>query len=588
MNAMAAVLASWLLLFFMFSGLGAIPLRLLGRSRGGGWIWFDAFWLGWGFTLGIAQIWHFVFPVSDAFLLLLAAAGSVALLARRGELWRMLRRLGSDRLFCLLLALLALWLANRALGMASAYDSGFRDMQAVMWLDAYPLVPGLGNLFASLAFNQSVYLYDALLDAFVWSGRSQHIATGLLLLVYLAYALKAALHVSRCKRAAELRWSCCFAMLTLPYALFIGASSGGIAHFLTDTVVELLGFVTMVTLLDCLQDRGADQPDTQYRFRLLAILILAGFTVKQSFIIFGLAVGLFALLVWLWRNRSPGMPRALAQSFAPVAIVAGALLLPWLGRGLVTSGYVAYPQTFGRLDLDWAIPEEQLRQRQVDMTANTRLRGADRGMVLSTWDWLGPWLRNLLGNVMPGLLPSLIAGAGVIAYALGCWRSRNAKRARSLSPWALAPLLTTLAIWFFTFPEPKYVRYIFWSLAAVTIVLALDAWSFLPMRALKAAAWSVVGLCLLYVAYFAIQVGALGVAARPDSGITALPPAKYEEFTTESGLIINVPTSTLPQCWRIPLPCTPYPNASLQARVPGDLRHGFRVSAQAGLERGDG
>ncbi len=582
---MAAVLVSWLLLFLMFSGLGIFPLKLLGRSLDSGWIWLDAFWLGWVFTLGIAQIWHFAFPVSDAFLLLLGAAGLLALLARREEFSLVLRRFRRDRLFSLLLALLALWLANRALGMASAYDSGFRDLQAVMWVDSFPLAPGLGNLFSSLAFNQSAYLYDALLDAFVWSGRSQHIATGLLLLVYLVSALKAALCLCRCRSAADLRWSWLFAMLSLPYALFIGASSG-ITHFLTDPVVDLLGFLSMIALLDFLQDRRTGCASSEYHFQRLAIIILAGFTVKQSFVPFGLAAGSFAMLVWVRRVRSPELPRRLARSLAPIAIAGCALILPWMARGVVTSGYIAYPQTFGRLDLYWAIPVEQLRQRQTNMTANTRLRGADREMTLSTWEWLGPWMRNLLGNVMPTLLPMLITGAGLACYALGRWRTREAKREEKMSPWALAPLLMSLAIWFFTFPEPKYARYIFWSLAALSSILALEAWSAIPWPMRRAAALTLTGFCLLYAGYFAIQSGALVISAGPDDGFHNSQQADYREFVTESGLILNVPALT--QCWRIPLPCTPYPDARLEARVPGDLRHGFQISASAKRDDVDG
>ena len=204
-------------------------------------------------------------------------------------------------------------------------------------LDTYPIVPGLGNLFSSLALNHSVYLYDALLDASMWSGRSHYIATGLLMLVYLAYAVKGALALFRCREMAGIRWSWFVGALTLPYVLFNTVSYGGITHFLTDTVVDILGFVTMAYLLDFLQDWRPGKSD--YQVYRLAIVVLAGFTIKQSFMLFGGAIGVLAMVVWLRRSWPVSRLRRFAQTAIPVTLLALAFMLPWAVRGVVTSGH---------------------------------------------------------------------------------------------------------------------------------------------------------------------------------------------------------------------------------------------------------
>ena len=589
LSPMTAVLLSWLLFFFVFSGLGAGALKAMGQSLSSGWLLLDGFWLGWAVTLGILQLWHFVFPVNEVILLLLAVAAILAWHRHRKDVARILRRLPRDRSFVLLAALLALWMSNRALGAPAAYDTGFRDMQAVLWLDTYPLVPGLGNLFSSLAFNQSIYLYDALLDAFIWSGRSHVIATGLLVSVYLLRALKSALSIYRCQTAGSLRWSQLFAALTMPYVLFYTAAWGGITHFLTDTAVDLLGFVSIIYLLDFLQDWRADNDDNDYLIYRLALVILAGFTIKQSFIIFGLALAVFAFMVWLRRcHFRPGSKR-LARICLPIALAACAFTVPWLARGGVTSGYIAYPLSLAPLEVDWLMPAEQLQQRQLNMSANTRLRGGDREAVLGSWDWLGPWLRRFAGNFMPTMLPTLTAAAGLFLCALGMRRSRGAEQEEPhrLSLWLLTPLLAALLIWFLSYPEPKYARYIFWSLAAITVILALQAWHTLPWSKRKLCAFALAALCLAYVAYLIVQLGTHPLPAGPDRGFHPPPPALHTEFLTENGLTLNVPAGTMPQCWRIPLPCSPYPNAKLEARVPGDLRHGFRINTSAGAGAAD-
>ncbi len=578
LSPMALVLLSWLFLSLVFCGLGVAALKALGQSLHSGWTWLDSFWLGWAAALCAMQLWHFVLPINDALLMLLTAIASAVLLSQRNNLTKVLRRVLKDKSFIVLLTLLALWLSNRALGMPVAYDTGFRDMQAVMWVDTYPLVPGLGNLFSSLGLNQSVYLYDALLDAFIWSGRSHYIATGLLILVYLVYSARAALCLFRCRTTACLRWSWIFATLTMPYVLFYTAARGGITHFLTDTAVDLLGFVSMIYLLDFLQDWRADGDEKNYLINRLAIVVLAGFTVKQSFFIFGAAISAFTCLVWLQRCHLRLTGRRLARTILPVAIAACALMFPWMARGAVTSGYIVYPQTFGRLDVDWAIPIEQVQQRQLNMSANTRLRGGDRATVLASWDWLGPWLQRFAGNIMPTMMPMLIAVIGISLHFLGRARAPGAKCEQRLSPWILAPLLATLLIWFLTYPEPKYVRYVLWSLAGIAVILSLQSWQTIPLRKQKAMVFAVAAVCLGYVIYLIIQLGAYPQPAGPERGFYPIPPVPQKLYTTDSGLTLHVPTHDAPQCWRSPLPCTPYPNPRLEARVPGELRHGFRVA----------
>ena len=578
LSSMGSVLISWLLLFLVFSGLGIVVLKMLGRSLSSGWNWLDAFWLGWALSLGLLQLWHFIFPVNDVVLQLFAVTAFLLLFLQRKNVTRAIGRLRKDKFFVLIGSVLALWLSNRALGMPIAYDTGFRDMQAVMWIDAYPIVPGLGNLFSSLAFNQSVYLYDALLDASVWSGRSNHIATGLLVFVYLVYTTRAILHLFRCQAAERLRWSCVFAALTLPYVLSYTVTWGGITHFLTDTVIDLVGFITVIYFIDFLQHWRADDGNGDYLIFRLAIVVLTGFTIKQSFLVFGIAIGAYVFVVWLKRCGSRPDGKRLARTILPLGLVACALMIPYLVRGVVTSGYIAYPQTPGRIEVDWAIPVEQLEERQLNMSANTRLRGAERAMVLDSWDWLRPWLRRFVSDIMPTMMPTLIAAVALSLHFVGILRFRGTKLEQRINAWTLLPLLATLTIWFVTFPEPKYVRYVFWSLAALSVLLALLIWQVIPLRKRLYMVVAVAAVCLAYVAYLIIRLETYPLPAGPEGGLYAHWPVQYDDYETDSGLKLNVPTEGRMQCWKIPLPCTPFPNANLEARVAGDLRRGFRIS----------
>lgn len=578
---MSLVLLSWLLFFLLFSGLGMMALKLLGRPLASGWDWLDSFWLGWALSLAALQIWHLFFPVNETVLLLMALLAAYSLMTQREAAARLLARLRGQHAYLLGMALLALWLSNRALAMPTAYDSGFRDFQAVMWIDAYPIVPGLGNLFSSLAFNHSVYLYDALLDVSVWSGRSHHIATGLLIMAYLIGALKSALKLSAGHSARVFRWSWLLAALTIPYLLFYTVGRSGISHFLTDTVVDLAGFLCVAYFLDYLQDREPAGVNQRYLILRLAILILAGLTIKQTFIVFGLALAATVAFVWLRRGGLRWDRKRAVQLLGLAAAMAGVVILPWLARGVISSGYIAFPQTVGKVAVDWAIPHEQLQARQRTMSTNTRIRGGDQDEVLGSWDWLGPWLRKYAGSIMPAMLPTMIAAGALGLYAAGRWRNCAAIRERGPGLVALAPLLCMLIIWFFTFPEPKYVRYILWSMAAISVILAFEAWPSVRLRWRLVAVQGLATLCVAYVALIIVLRGSFPLPAGPDDGFYDHWPIAYDQFSTDSGLELNVPRDGA-QCWQAPLPCTPYPDARLEARAPGELRHGFRIAKFAG------
>lgn len=568
---MGSVLLTWLLLFFLFSGLGFVPLKFMGQSLTSGWVWRDSFWLGLALSLGVMQLWHLLFPVNDALMLIFALAAALTLIRQRRSLADTFNRLASNKPFIAVVALLAIWFSNRALGMPIAYDTGFRDIQAVTWIDTYPIVPGLGNLFSSLAFNHSVYLYDALLDTSIWSGRSLYIARGLLVLVYGAHALGTALRLYRSRTVDDLRWSSLFATLTFPYILFQTVRWGGITHFLTDTVVDLFGFLTVIYLLDFVQYCRPESETRDYFVFRLAIIILTGFTLKQSYVVFGLACAIYATVVWARRGGFRLKPKTV--SF--VILVAIGLLLPWMARGLITSGYPAYPQSFGRVELDWTIPSEQVESRQRTLATNTRHRGGDPEVVLASWEWLRPWLRNYLANVFPTLLPTVISIGAIVMYALAKRMNPGRASAPDLSWRALLPLVVMLLFWFFTVPNDKYVRYIIWSFAALSTTLAALAWYWVSWRRRVVTVFALALLCLSYVVFLIIRHEEAIVPAGANDGFHALVPQAYEEFVTGDGTIINRPTR-LNQCWQVPLPCAPYPHAGISARVPGELRHGFR------------
>ena len=149
--------------------------------------------------------------------------------------------------------------------------------------------------------------------------------------------------------------------------------------------------------------------------------------------------------------------------------------------------------------------------------------------------------------------------------------------------WALLPMIVMLVFWFFTAPEDKYVRYLFWSFAGLSISMALFAWHWIAWRRRVLAIFAFILICLAYVVFLVVRYEGILIPAGSLDGFHDHPQSDYDRYETDDGLILHVPIG-VNQCWSIPLPCTPYPDAAVSARVPGDLRHGFRIveSTEAG------
>ena len=572
---MGMVLLSWLLLFLLFSGLGLIVVRLLGQSPADGFALFDSFWLGWAMVLAALQLWHLLFAVDDNALLLLAILAAASLVQQRHRIISQLIQLERNRVFLLILLVLLLWMSNRAIEMPDESDTGFRDIQAVMWMDSFPIVPGLNNLFSSLAYNHSVYLYHALLDTSIWSGRSYHIATGLLLTVMLAYALRAALKLYRCHSEDQVRWSWIFATLIMPYLLLSTVGGGSISHFLTDTTVDLIGILALIFLLDFLQDVGGDAKADVYLVLRLSVVILAGFTIKQTFWVFGAGVAGLIAVVWIVRAGGLSSLGKLMRMALPVALISVLMLAPWMLRGVVTSGYLAYPHAIGRVEVDWAEPPDLIAHRQRQLATNTRRRYGDPEVVLASWDWVGPWFDKFRTNVADFALPAVLTMAGLLLYASGHVLTRANMGRPRLGLWVFVPLLIMLGFWFLSLPNIKYVRYIFWGAAALSWLLAMLTWTTISWRLRVSIMYGVLGICLAYFMFLIVAQRDFPVSAGPGDGFYKhpLPPVKIYE--TASGLQLYVPDSHIHQCWQIPLPCTPFPRRGIFARVPGQIQHGF-------------
>src|SRR5271168_5300157 len=179
--ATTAVLATWFCVAVMLIGLGFGLVALVKLNQPSHQPLLTAFWLGFATILFLLQCWHFLFRISALPWIIFSVAAVPGLWRSRKIAARSLVLVSQNRIWLLLAALAVLYAANRSIGPCLAFDSGLYGRPAVKWFVSYPLVTGLGNLNERIAFNNSIFLFYAMLDHGFWQGRSHQLVNGLLL-----------------------------------------------------------------------------------------------------------------------------------------------------------------------------------------------------------------------------------------------------------------------------------------------------------------------------------------------------------------------------------------------------------------------
>lgn len=573
-------------------GCGVIIRRLFGLRIQGAESVLTSFWMGWALTLCVLQLWHFAFPIDGRTSILIVVGGTTGLLWNYHDLFHFVKRL-RFRHWCVILIFLmsAVWLANHSLSPNLPYDVGLYHVPTVRWMQSFPIVPGLGNLHSRFGFNSSFFLYVALLDIGPWAGKSLRLANGLLVLVVLAQIYLSAVRLFL-KREIELYHI--FNVLLLAAVLNLTLHYSFPSAW-ADLSIFTLGIVLSSQLLCLFEKSKRDSREAGYAVFFIASISVVGCTVKLSFVALGVATSLLVLLAWYFRSEGEGRSgekNTLAWAILAIAVV----IIPWMARGVVLSGYPVFPSTFCSFPVEWRMPYQDVVATAKSIVAYARSEVPWHGVVEKS-DWVTPWMSEV-GGRFEVVGPLLLMFVGLLVKL--CWKSKDGHLGGvSRTAWLfLLPAMLSLPYWFLTAPSVRFAGASFWVVGAGTAALSIGG---IPRLSNSAKSWLTVVLCMILCQRIFIgghrdclftiikekdvhkalgklyRTGAL-VMTRPMTidGYFAIPSVQVKTFVTDSGLTVYVPEKG-GKCWDSPLPCTPNPDADLQLREQGNLRHGFMV-----------
>jgi len=570
---MVSILATWLLVLLAFCGIGLSIQRLFGLKNQKAEQVLASFWIGWAFVLMILQLWHLVAPVD------LRAAVCVILLGAAGLLWNgsrlslLFRNRGAARsVFIMTFCLFALWLANRAMRCIQPYDAGLYHLNVIRWIASYSIIPGLGNLHGRLAFNNSYFLFLALLDVGPWRSMSYHLANGLLLLVL---CLQIGLSVLKMVvNRHNIQAYDLFQILLIPPVIHKCFSQ--VSSTSPDLPVFILGIVISVQLCKLLFSSDSYHEITFETFYII-ILSAIGITIKLSFSPIGCVSSLIALgkyivyrLRWKIQVKSLHFNKLIWMLVAPALI-----LLPWMLRGVMLSGYIAYPGTFGSFNVEWKVPYEKVNSMNKIIKSWARLPVVHPDKVLANWNWVLPWTTRVIERreTQFNILFPLILG--IIGVIFTFCRQKSRDTDFFLYTLFLLPAASALIFWFYMAPALSFAGAAFWCLGAGALLTSFKS------RHLDNNPKVIVFVFILMVIFTTAEHLKYEkfIDPGPLHGFYPLPTVEMHPFVTNSGLTLYVPNEG-DQCWDAPLPCTPDTNPNLQLRKVGKIQSGFMISSK--------
>lgn len=576
-------LAVYAVVFIAFCGWGGLLLRGVGVT---GVSVFMTAWAGFAFVLLLLQVVHLFAPIDLRISFLVYGGGGVACLfmncAQVGS-WR-LNRLDIWR-FALILTFAA-WVALRAMNPHHFYDTGLYHLNAVKWLNSYAIVPGLGNLHGRLGFNQSIFTYAASLNFYPYLNHAINLVNSSLVILLFAECMWRYSEFFQ-KQMRDDVWDYIRVapfVAGLAFVFFLVSQAKQLSSMSPDFAVSILQIVITIYFLDVVADyfRGVDN---SARIKLLLLLAASTTTVKLSAIVH--AGMLTTVCFWFYRRQGSSRSDRNLRSYLPVLLACAVILLVWIGRGYLTSGYPFYPSSIGRIPTEWSVPVSQAEKDRFIVTGWARYPTPGFEKVFADWQWLDYWLKKLVERHFTWIIIiPFITGAIFVSLALYyLLREGGDLGRREMRLLALPlPALGGMVFWFLLAPDPRFAQAIFWgfslSSAMMLIWLHVDG----PRRMLS---WRAVAMILI-----AVTLPFFTDAVRCREYWTVLSTAGYPanrnvplvSHQASSSLIVLTPAEG-DQCWDSPLPCAPTFNHDLRLLDGRSIAGGFasRTAQNYGL-----
>jgi hypothetical protein len=457
---------------------------------------FHAPWLGYAGLIACLQVIHLFAPldalVSWSFLAIscLGAAGVVLVkLRRRPRETKEAERLSLPAQLGFLLAIAWLFFLpafNTTTQPIVHYDVGYYYLQTIRWTTTFPIVPGLGNLFLNLAFNQSPFLVASLFNSLgphLWGYSLLGGVLPWMGLTLSGFALLQGLGaLAGMRRPLEpIEKAYLISMPAWVYTLLTPNISSN-SPDINSACLQIHLFLCFASFLAADGDRALRR-----EFSTLLVLIALSLSVKLNSLFYVATIGAISIVVVMTRS-GPLLLRSRQVLWA--SLISAAILLPWVVRGYIVSGYPLFPSNVLGAPVVWRVPEETVSHFYDIITYWGRQPYYELEKVKDTFAWVPEWWQRKWKMQDQFVRPLTLCGAWALLLGVLAWRLKELRPSLVRLSLITLPVLVSLLTWFFTAPDPRYLGSMTWLLP-LAAPLAIIGKSTLLSAALIVLAFSI-------------------------------------------------------------------------------------------------
>lgn len=258
------------------------------------------------------------------------------------------------------------------------YDNYLYQAQMLRYYEEYGIVKGMGNISTRLGFNNSIYGLMALYSFKGIYGFSLHTVNSALCVFFGLYAIHGLCRAGKTRAyvSAGLKGA------ILAYVFYNAELLNCIG---TDLSAGIFGFLILVLFAD-----GAEQKENDtFYYGLSGLGILYMVTIKAS-------MGILGILILY-----PAFMMIKKREWKRIAVFVSSgilILLPWMIRNVLISGWLIYPfPALDLFDVKWKVPHESVVYEVALIKGWARIQTSKvfDTMELAFGEWFPLWFRSL-------------------------------------------------------------------------------------------------------------------------------------------------------------------------------------------------
>ena len=436
-------------------------------------------------------------------------------------------------------------------GYPTHYDTALYHQQAINWIEEYGVVPGLGNLHNRFAYNSAFMPLQALFS-FKWlTGQSLHTVNGFLCWFFLVYALE----TNNLFKGKPLQLSDCLKIAMVVY-IFLSR------EYISSPTSDIMALLLVLYLCTKWSEFEEEKCDDVLAYTFLCVLGVWAISVKLS-VATCIILAIYPLTILIrkkmWREMFLNL------------ILGITVMLPWLMRNVVISGYLLYPYpSIDFFDVDWKMPRSILEYDSREIMVWGRAIRDVGQFELPIWKWFPNWWKE--NNLKCLIIFGIFSVICLVVYLC----IKIIKRNHLILKKDILIVYSVIGIlaWLFSAPLMRYgVVYLLLPISIVVNML----WNHIGNYNKLLKITETVGILILFPI-----LSLLFAKITVINDISVLRQENYEWRLTQETVLQNeikvwIPVEGDQGSYDV-FPCVPYANMVAKIELRGEgLQDGFRV-----------